>query len=123
MFGKIKRRQSDIIYSKYQRKLKGYRCEKCGAVHDPLSKNLGVSHFWPRSNESTRFEDDNCDVICNIPCHEYFESHRTEYKEWKLNRLGKREYDLLELTKNQYKKRDDYMDALKAKALLASVDN
>lgn|SRR3990167_2498950 len=123
MFGRIKRRKSDIIYSQYRRKLKKYRCEICGKVHDPTSKNLGVSHFWPRNHESTRFDDENCDVLCNIPCHEFFESHRTEYKAWKLKCLGRKNYDLLELKKNQYKKRDDYIDLLIAKELLKYLLN
>ena len=119
MFWKPKRRQSDILFSQYLREKRGYKCEKCGKKHDPKSKNLGVSHFWPRARENTRFDEYNCDIFCNIPCHKYFETHRTEYKKWKMDQLEE-EYPLLEFRANQYKKRDDKMDLLMIKAL---VDN
>ena len=107
MFGKIKRRPADILFSQYLRKLRGYQCEVCGARHQPNSKNLGVSHFFGRANESVRFDEINCDILCNIPCHRYFEEHKTQYEVWKKGRLGDQEFKKLMVAANTYKKKDD----------------
>lgn len=122
MFGRIKIRQSDKYYSKYLRKKMKYQCEVCGRVHEENSMNLGVSHFNGRANEATRFFDPNCDVLCNIPCHRYFEEHKTEYETWKKKKLGERGFKLLLIQSNTYKKRDDKMDTLIAKELLKSLN-
>ena len=103
----ITRRPSDILYSKYLRKLRNYICEKCGAKHEPNSKNLGVSHFWGRAKESVRHDEENCEILCNWPCHEYFETHRTEYEHWKEQRMGTKAYNLLKFRAHQLGKRDD----------------
>jgi len=107
MFGKIKRRRADILFSQYLRKLREYKCEVCGKQHELNSMNLGVSHFYGRANEAVRFDEENCDIICNIPCHRYFEEHKTEYAEWKKKRLGEKKYKMLMVRKNTYKKKDD----------------
>lgn len=106
-FGGVKRRQADILFSKWLRKLRGYRCEKCGTVHSENSKNLGVSHFWPRSMESVRFDERNCEILCNIPCHRFFEEHRTEYENWKCEDMGEQEFKKLTVDAHTLQKRDD----------------
>ena len=105
-WGGVKRRPADILFSKYLRKEHNYTCDVCHTRHEPNSKNLGVSHFWPRSYESTRF-DERQDVLCNIPCHQYFEEHRMEYEAWKLERMGKQEYNKFMLEAHIPKKKDD----------------
>ena len=108
-FGRIKRRRADILFSQYLRKLRGYQCEVCGRKHEPNSMNLGVSHFHGRVNESVRFDEENCDIICNIPCHRYFEEHKTEYSAWKRKRMGEKPYKMLMVRANTYQKKDDKM--------------
>src|SRR3990167_1765384 len=122
MFGTIKRRRADILYSQYLRKLRNYTCEKCGARHEHNSRNFGVSHYWGRSAESTRFDDENCDVFCNIPCHQYFETHRTEYEQWKKKRLGEKAYKLLDFRAHQLVKRDDEIQIIIIKNLMKKLD-
>src|SRR3990167_329747 len=107
MWGGIKRRPADIKFSQYIRKLRNYICEVCGTRHDEKSKNCGLSHFWPRSAESVRFDESNVEILCNIPCHQYFESHRTEYEQWKLKQMGKKAYNSLMLRAHTPKKKDD----------------
>lgn len=107
MWWKIKRRKSDILFSWWVRQRRGFKCEKCGRKHDPNSKGFGVSHFWPRSHENTRFDLSNVDVFCNIPCHQYFETHRTEYETWKEEKMGKQEYNKLTIRAHQRGQRDD----------------
>ena len=106
-YWKIKRRPADIKFSQWLRKKRNYICEKCGRRHQPDSKGLGVSHFWGRIHECTRFNEVNCDIFCNIPCHEYFETHRTEYEKWKEKRLGTKIYKELMLAAHQNCKKDD----------------
>lgn len=105
MFGRIKLRRADILYSRYLRAKRGYKCEKCG-VYKPEGKGLQISHFHGRRKESVRFDEENTDVLC-VSCHMYFESHKTEYEVWKFARLGRKAFDLLTLRANQTKKRDD----------------
>jgi hypothetical protein len=92
----IKRRQSDIHFSKLVRKERGYICEFCGKPHEENSMNIGLSHFWPRSHGGVRYDRRNVDVLCNIPCHNMFEGHRKTYIEWKKKRMGEKAYDRLE---------------------------
>ena len=112
MWWKIKRRKPDILFSQRIRKERNYTCEKCGRRFGPKDKGLGVSHFWPRSHENTRFDEENCEILCNIPCHQYFETHRSEYKIWKEKRLGTKAYKLLMLHAHQRGKRDDKLREL-----------
>ena len=119
MFGKIKLRYNDRLYSKGLRKKRGYRCEKCGGYF-PEGRGLEVSHFWTRAKESVRFDPENTDVFCHND-HQYFESHKTEYEKWKLNQLGKKKYDLLALRAHQFCKRDDFMMKLYIKSLMKEL--
>ena len=112
MWWKIKRRKSDILFSLRIRKERGYKCEKCGRQFKLGDKGLGVSHFWPRSHENTRFDSENVEIFCNIPCHQFFETHRTEYETWKEQRTGRRAYKLLMLRAHQRGKRDDKLQEL-----------
>jgi len=112
MWWKIKRRKTDVLFSQRIRKERKYTCERCGRKFGPKAKGLGVSHFWPRSHENTRFDPENVDVACNIPCHQYWETHRTEYETWKEKKLGKKEYKLLMLRAHQRGKRDDKLQTL-----------
>ena len=82
-------------------------------------QNLGVSHYFSRRKENTRFDLDNCDLLCNIPCHRLWEGEdRAEYTEFMIKKLGQDGYDLLEYRANQYKKRDDAMIELFLKETL-----
>ena len=105
MWGKIKIRRADTLYSKYLRKKRGYRCEFDNQF---FAEGIGltVSHFQSRGKESTRFDDENCDILC-ISHHSYFEDHKTEYEAWKLERMGKKAFNLLILRAHTYHKKDD----------------
>src|SRR3990167_3790542 len=91
----IKRRQSDVLFSRLIRKIRGNRCEKCGRRHDESSTNIGLSHYRQRSREVVRYDPSNVDIFCNIPCHNYFEEHKKSYDSWKEERMGTKEYHAL----------------------------
>lgn len=101
---KIKARPDDILFSKYLRKRRKYKCEKCGVIY-PEGKGLQVSHFHGRRNESVRFDEENCDVLC-FHDHQIFEENPALYTKWKLKKLGKAKYDRLQLRANFYCNRD-----------------
>ena len=105
MWGKIKIRRADTLYSQYLRKKRNYRCEYCGGFF-PEGRGLTVSHYWSRGKESVRFDEENSDILC-IKDHPYFEEHKTEYREWKLKRMGEKAFNLLMLRAHTYQKKDD----------------
>ena len=119
MWGKIKIRLSDKLFSQYIRKKNNYICEFCKRFFSE-GKGLQASHFFSRRYENIRFDPENVSCFC-ISCHKYFHENRKDYVSWKLKKLGKKEYDLLEIRKNLYKKRDDFMDKLKIKELLKTL--
>ena len=109
MFG-IKRRQSDILYSKYLRKKRNYICEKCGRYF-PEGIGLQVSHFYTRKYESVRFDEENTDILC-FTDHMFFEQNPAHYAEWKQKRMTKRAYKTLMVRAHTLKKKDDKLIVL-----------
>lgn len=109
MFGKIKLRKTDTLYSKYLRKKRKYVCERCFKFY-PEGIGLQVSHFYGRAKESVRFDEENTDIMC-AGCHQYFTANPAEYTEWKKKQLGKR-YNVLSVRAFTPKKRDDKLTLL-----------
>ena len=121
MFGKLKIRKADTLFSRWLR-LKHKRCEKCGRQgegKDGIDK-LQCSHFWGRRNESVRYCEKNCDCLCFI-CHQFFGENPAIYAEWKLKKLGKKEYDKLKLSAQFYCKRDDKANEIYFKQKLKTI--
>src|SRR3990167_6002756 len=108
---KTSRRKTDIVFSQYLRSKIGY-CEKCRKI-----KPREVSHFWGRRNETVRFDEENCDVLCNY-CHRTFHENPSSYHEWKLNKLGKKRFNALMVRANQTGKRDDKLTLLTLQQLI-----
>ena len=107
---KIKLRKADKLFTKITRFRFDYTCQKCGRKYseDTPLYNLGVSHYYGRSRENTRFDPDNVTLLCNMPCHRKWEGiERGDYTEHMIGRLGQRGFDELTLKANSYKKRDD----------------
>ena len=107
---KIKLRKTDRLFTQLMRLIYKYTCQKCGRVYSPDDglRNLGVSHYYGRSRENTRFDEDNCTLLCNLPCHRRWEGEeREDYKNYMIDRLGQRGFDILTVMANVYKKRDD----------------
>ncbi len=82
----------DAVMTEYKRAKNEYRCERCNNQFDPTEKyglsGLHNSHYMGRKCMATRFEIDNTECLCN-GCHTYFEERKqTEYKDWKVARLG-----------------------------------
>ena len=119
-FGTIKRRTSDVIFSQYLRRLRGYKCERCLRFF-PEGKGLTVSHYWGRKAESVRFDEINCDILC-IGCHQRFEENPAEYHEWKLAKMGQKAYNLLKVRAHTTGRRDDKAAAMVFRAKLKELE-
>ena len=115
MWGTIKRRQSDILFSQYLRKKIG-RCEVCGKLN-----GLEVSHFFGRRSESTRHSEENCDILCHYH-HRKFHESPSSYVEWKKQKLGDKRYKQLEIAANSYKKKDEKMAVIIIKQLIKDYE-
>lgn len=109
---KIKLRKADRLYTKSTRFRFNYTCQKCGKKYNEYDtgslRNLGVSHYYGRSRENTRFDDDNVTLLCNLPCHRKWEGEeRGDYTEYMIERLGQKGFEELTKRANTYKKRND----------------
>ena len=107
---KIKLRKSDKLFTQIQRFRFDYTCQKCGKKHNKNQSlyNLGVSHYYGRSREHTRFDDDNVTLLCNLPCHrKWGGEERGDYTEYMIERLGQEGFEELTKRANTYKKRND----------------
>ena len=119
---KIKLRYTDGLFRKWRRIKDNYTCQKCGQPYS--SDNAGsleVAHFHSRRHENTRFDEENTLCLCRVRCHQYFDTHRTEFEAFMLERLGRERYDLLELRAHITKKRDDAGDRIILKEMLKEV--
>lgn len=122
---KVRLRATDRLWTQYIRKRDNYTCQACGRVYTPDNcANLGVSHFYSRRHEGTRFDDDNCMALCNIPCHQEWGhgEERNGYREFMIGKLGQHGFDLLTVRAHTYKKRDDEMDLIVIKELLRQLE-
>ena len=107
---KIKLRKSDKLFTQITRFRFNYTCQKCGREYDENESlyNLGVSHYYGRSRESVRFNNDNTTLLCNLPCHRKWEGEeRGDYTEYMIERLGQKGFEELTKRANSYRKRDD----------------
>ena len=107
---RIKLRKVDKLFTIIQRFRFNYTCQKCGkkySEHESLY-NLGVSHYYGRSREATRFDNDNVTLLCNFPCHTKWGGEgRGDYTEYMIERLGQKGFEELTEKANTYKKRND----------------
>ena len=116
---KIKLRYTDGLYRKWRLVRDHFTCQKCGQPYPPDNAgSLEVAHFHSRRHENTRFDEENTLCLCRVRCHQYFDTHRTEFEAFMLERLGQERYDLLELRAHITKKRDDASDRLILKEML-----
>jgi len=121
---KIKLRTTDRLWTRYKRIKENYTCQWCGRVYVPDNyRNLGVMHFHGRGHENVRFDEENTLCGCNIPCHRYLDTHKTEFQEFMRKRLGQKAYDLLDLRAHIRKDRDDKSDAIILRQLLKELEN
>lgn len=128
--------KADTEFSLYIRERDNWTCQRCGRKWPENSQGLDCSHFWGRGRESTRFDPDNCDAFCKVPCHSEWENEKGEtkgfhkgepivlfrpYKEWKINQLGEHRFAALEVRAHQTVKKDRKMALLRVKLMRKSL--
>ena len=83
------------------------KCRRCGKQHEQYENskgqkkwhNYGCSHYWPRDYMGTRFEIDNLDGLCWLPCHSQKWEHDKQgaYKDYMIKKLGQAGFNRLEV--------------------------
>ena len=68
------------------------KCELRGGIWK--WKDMNLCHFYSRAKFSVTYNDMNSDVGC-IRCHKYLHAHETEHEAFKLEQLGRRDFDKL----------------------------
>lgn len=117
---KLQIRKADTLFRKYLLGLRNYTCARCGRRYpEDGCRGLHVSHYWGRSRENTRYDLDNCDLLC-FGCHQLWGhgDQRGEYTNYMTKKLGQKGYDLLQVRAYTYKKRDDKLDEVILRELL-----
>jgi len=109
---KVKLRKTDRLFRKYILKRDNYTCQRCGHKYNPSDnlQGLHVSHYWGRGRENTRFDPENCLLLC-FNCHRIW-GHgdgRQGYTDFMKQRLGEQGFLMLEIRAHQYQKRDDIL--------------
>lgn len=103
-------KELDAMISALVLKRANYTCVRCGKHYSP-NKNgkyigLTCSHYWDRQYKSVRFELDNLDALCWMPCHKQKWEHdkQGEYRDYMLRKLGNEGYDRLEVKARSFTK-------------------
>ena len=91
----LKRDKLDCLTSDIVRYRDNWFCQKCGKSFLPPHAGYHCSHFKSRAHKGTRYDFKNCDGLC-WNCHKYFAAHIDEYRDWKVNRIGQSNVELLE---------------------------
>lgn len=120
----IKITPADKIFSQYIR-LRDKQCVRCHSAVRLNPSGLPISHtnshYYGRGKQATRFDPENCDTLC-YACHTNWGSNSKEdYKQFKINQLGEKHFDLLTLRANSYHKKDYALAKIQAQALLKEV--
>ncbi len=102
---------ADKYFSLYVRYRDNWTCQRCLKPFDAGSQGLHNSHFWGRARESTRFDPLNCVAHCH-GCHSFFTANPALHYEWKLKRIGQRDFDLLAIRAETRQKKDRTLAAL-----------
>lgn len=84
----MKRDKYDITFSLYIRLKAKFKCERCGKQYTKSDTAIQCSHYMGRTNQATRYDEENGDCFC-YGCHAYFEDRKqTAYRDWKIQKIG-----------------------------------
>jgi len=65
----IKINATDVLFSLLVRERDGWTCVRCKRKHEKTDNTSDNSHYWGRGRKSVRWDFDNCDTLCKLPCH------------------------------------------------------
>jgi len=105
---------ADTRFSLWLRELRGYTCEYCGFYDAPPTRLIQNSHYIGRKHMATRFDPNNCDVLCSS-CHALWEDKKQyEYRDWKIQKLGEVAHnDLLIKSRGTLGQKDSIYNCMK----------
>ena len=87
-------KQLDKAFSNFLKVKSMGKCSRCGQVRP----NAGVSHYWSRVHKGTRWDEENCDWACWLPCHSIWEHEKQgAYMDFMIKKLGKKGYEKLRI--------------------------
>lgn len=96
MFG-IKTNLTDKLFSLLVRHRDNYTCARCGRKHERSDNTCDTSHYWGRGSKSVRWDFDNADTLCKLPCHSGTDSRDKRKFGWEfqkqINGVGGSDYD------------------------------
>lgn len=110
---------ADQAFSKYVRTKADWKCAVCGK--HATGQGLHCAHFHSRRKESVRFDLENADALC-ANHHRYFTNNYADHKIWKVEQLGAKRYDLLELRANTPTKKDRESEKMYWRQQLKELD-
>lgn len=113
--------KADKIFSELIRTEAGWKCQKCKLDFSDNRGYLTNSHYHGRRKKSVRFDLDNCTSLCR-KCHNYFEEHKSDYKEWMTKRLGEEGMALLQLRAETPNRCDETAIILMCKNILSNKE-
>ncbi len=105
---------ADNKFSLWLRESRDYTCEVCGFYEEPPTRHIQNSHYIGRSAKATRYDPENCDVLCST-CHAKWEGQKQyEYRDWKIKKMGKEAHDnLLVKARNSLGEKDAIYNCMK----------
>lgn len=125
-WGRLKLDPADVEFSQFIR-LRDGRCVRCGSIVELNDAGLPISHqnshYFGRGKESTRYDTRNCDCLCGA-CHQYWGSvDHEEYREFKIDQLGEKEFKLLHIRANTLGAKDRKLALIYARELIKGLKN
>lgn len=130
--------KADRLFSDVIRFRDGWKCVRCGRQHEVKQGTLDSSHYWSRSMKSTRFDMENADSLCKLPCHtgtdpnnlgwEYQRQIKNmknefngEYTNFKIKQLGQNRFDELMVRAHTPQRVDEKLIAMGLKMELKKM--
>lgn len=114
----------DVLFSEYIRKRAVVRvggCERCLTPHK--WQDLQNSHYFGRTDKSTRWDEDDCAGICG-GCHLYLEHHPLAHTQWFEKHLGTEAFEMLQgRNRITYPKPDKKMIEIYLRAKIKEIDS
>lgn len=90
---KIIRQLDKLVSDEVKRRVKG-KCARCQQVR----ANMGCSHYFSRRYIGTRWNFDNLDWLCWLPCHNFFEHDKQgEYTDLMIKKLGRAKFNRMKI--------------------------
>lgn len=80
--------RADSEFSHWIREKFSYTCEMCGFYEEPPTQRIQCSHYIGRSHKATRYDPENCDVLCASCHHKMEDLKQYDYRDWKIKKMG-----------------------------------